>query len=73
MWIFLAKAEGKYEDFEPFSRMFRHRVQAIGAIVALMSPWSAPAIIKRVWCIFEIDIASDPTNQIGFDVVLLRD
>lgn len=67
------KARGEYEDFGPFSQMFRERVQNIGGIVALISPWSAPWILARVWCIFEIDIASNPTNTITFTVALPQD
>jgi hypothetical protein len=64
------KARGEFEEFEPFKNMFEHRVRSIGRIVALISPWNDPEILKRVWCNFEINIATAPESGIEFNVVL---
>jgi hypothetical protein len=37
-----------------FQEIFVDRVQSIGKVLCMMSPWDAPSYLKRVWCIFEI-------------------
>jgi tetratricopeptide (TPR) repeat protein len=40
--------------FEDFKYVFKKRVQGIGNILAMMTPWYDPGYLKRVWCIFEM-------------------
>lgn len=50
------EAQAKKENipFEAFQKIFGERVQNIGHILPMMSPWNAPFYITRVWCCFEI-------------------
>ena len=40
--------------FEEFEDIFHKRVEGIGNVLAMMTPWDDPAYIKRVWCVFEM-------------------
>eukprot|EP00554_Chaetoceros_debilis_P009880 CAMPEP_0194103876 /NCGR_PEP_ID=MMETSP0150-20130528/4232_1 /TAXON_ID=122233 /ORGANISM="Chaetoceros debilis, Strain MM31A-1" /LENGTH=589 /DNA_ID=CAMNT_0038791211 /DNA_START=210 /DNA_END=1979 /DNA_ORIENTATION=+ len=44
--------------FDDFRKVFHGRVTSIGHVVAMMSPWTGPEYLKRVWCIFELFTAS---------------
>lgn len=53
----------KTEDtFDEFQTIFHDRVVGIGHIVALMTPWEKPVYLTRIWCIFELYIASQNEN-----------
>mmetsp|Transcript_9598 Transcript_9598/g.12088 ORF Transcript_9598/g.12088 Transcript_9598/m.12088 type:complete len:581 (-) Transcript_9598:106-1848(-) len=56
-----ASIKGKRDSestFEEFQNTFHSRVVEIGHIVALMCPWDKPIYITRIWCIFELYVAS---------------
>jgi len=40
--------------FDEFRRVFKKRVEGIGNVLAMMTPWNDPGYLKRVWCIFEM-------------------
>jgi len=40
--------------FEKFRDVFHGRVTSIKHVVAMMSPWTGPEYLNRVWCIFEL-------------------
>lgn len=44
--------------FDEFRKVFHGRVTSIGHVVAMMSPWTGPEYLTRVWCIFELFTAS---------------
>jgi len=44
--------------FAEFRKVFHGRVTSIGHVVAMMSPWTGPEYLTRVWCIFELFTAS---------------
>jgi len=44
----------KEVPFENFKYVFNKRVKGIGNILAMMAPWTSPAYLTRVWCIFEM-------------------
>lgn len=50
--------------FQDFEQIFNRRVEGIGNVLAMMTPWDDPAYIKRVWCVFEMYTAkvSEGTN-----------
>uniref|UniRef100_A0A7S3VG56 Mbre TPR repeat protein n=1 Tax=Chaetoceros debilis TaxID=122233 RepID=A0A7S3VG56_9STRA len=44
--------------FEEFHKVFHGRVTGIRHVLAMMSPWTKPEYLTRVWCIFELFTAS---------------
>eukprot|EP00553_Chaetoceros_curvisetus_P012346 CAMPEP_0204642094 /NCGR_PEP_ID=MMETSP0717-20131115/51499_1 /ASSEMBLY_ACC=CAM_ASM_000666 /TAXON_ID=230516 /ORGANISM="Chaetoceros curvisetus" /LENGTH=566 /DNA_ID=CAMNT_0051662835 /DNA_START=48 /DNA_END=1749 /DNA_ORIENTATION=- len=46
--------EGGTVELGNFQHTFRHRLQGIGHILALMAPWQLPEYLRRIWCIFEM-------------------
>jgi len=44
--------------FQEFESVFSKRVTRIGHILAMMTPWTQPEYLSRVWCIFELFTAS---------------
>lgn len=50
------------DAFETFQTIFHDRVINIGHIIALMCPWDRPVYLTRIWCIFELYIASESEN-----------
>lgn len=54
-----SKNKNQDEDtFEEFQRVFHDRVVDIGNVVALLCPWNEPIYLTRIWCIFELYVAS---------------
>jgi len=49
---------GDVVPFEEFQFAFQHRVNTIGHMLAMMTPWGDPLYIKRVWCAFELYTAT---------------
>ncbi|CAB9510301.1 ANK [Seminavis robusta] len=47
-------AEARDTSTDDFEKAFRGRVQGIGRILVMMTPWGDPANLQRIWCIFEI-------------------
>ena len=39
-------------NFEEFELIFHKRVNGIGNVLAMMTPWDDRAYMKRVWCVF---------------------
>lgn len=53
----------KQEDtFDQFQQTFHDRVVDIGHVVAMMYPWRNPIYLTRIWCIFELYVASENEN-----------
>lgn len=52
-----AQAAGQTVSFAEFEEAFGRRVEGVGHILAMMSPWQEPRYIRRVWCVFEFSIA----------------
>eukprot|EP00931_Biecheleriopsis_adriatica_P099688 TRINITY_DN7437_c0_g1_i1.p1 TRINITY_DN7437_c0_g1~~TRINITY_DN7437_c0_g1_i1.p1 ORF type:complete len:692 (+),score=96.12 TRINITY_DN7437_c0_g1_i1:168-2243(+) len=48
------RAAGKTVPFTDFEEAFGSRVQAIGKILVLMTPWESPVYLTRAWCVFEM-------------------
>mmetsp|Transcript_25296 Transcript_25296/g.55045 ORF Transcript_25296/g.55045 Transcript_25296/m.55045 type:complete len:650 (-) Transcript_25296:303-2252(-) len=53
-----SQAKGVSVPFETFRREFGERVEGIGQVLAMMSPWYAPRYLTRVWCDFELYVAT---------------
>lgn len=49
-----ARRQQNIVDFGSFEKTFRGRVEQIGCVLAMLSPWRSPNYIKRVWCDFEL-------------------
>jgi len=45
--------------FEDFKRIFNKRVMGIKNVLAMMTPWTRPAYLTRVWCIIEMYSANE--------------
>ena len=45
-----------------FEEIFHGRVTAIGHILCMVAPWEMPEYITRVWCVFELYVASTTEN-----------
>lgn len=56
--------------FEQFSQEFGSRVKGIGHVLALMAPWNGPAYIKRVWCVYEVYIATSSDSDVKLDIIM---
>jgi len=52
-----ASKHGEVVPFEEFAGVFGERVKAIGNVVCMLAPWSAPAYLQRVWCCYELFVA----------------
>lgn len=50
--------QGKLVPFEEFSETFYQRVRGIKHILSMMTSWDDPGYLKRVWCIFEMYVAT---------------
>lgn len=59
-----ATARHEMVPFEQFKDEFGFRVQSIGRVVALMSPWKDPQYTKRVWCDFEMYTAASMGDDV---------
>lgn len=53
-----AQREGLTVPFEHFKNTFGQRVISIGKILAMVAPWRNPTLLDRVWCVFELYLAS---------------
>uniref|UniRef100_A0A7S3WWS5 Uncharacterized protein n=1 Tax=Strombidinopsis acuminata TaxID=141414 RepID=A0A7S3WWS5_9SPIT len=65
-----AQAKGETVPFEEFQKIFGERVQKIGHILPMMSPWNAPFYITRVWCCFEIFTAINAGDKVQVTILL---
>ena len=54
--------QGKLVPFEQFSETFYQRVNGIKNILSMMTTWDDPGYLKRVWCIFEMYVATTSTK-----------
>ncbi|CAE8711883.1 unnamed protein product [Polarella glacialis] len=63
---------GKAVSTKDFLEMFGSRVAAIGNVLALFAPLRKPLYTKRVWCVFELHLASllAARNQCTFHILL---
>ena len=50
----IAGGDGIEVPLEEFQRTFSERMNGIGHVVAMMSPWYEPLNLSRVWCLFEL-------------------
>jgi len=50
------------DTFDEFEKIFHSRVVEIGNVVAMMTPWDEPVYLTRVWCVFELYVASENEN-----------
>lgn len=56
--------------FEFFESAFRQRVEGIGHVLAMMSPWKEPGYIKRVWTCFELYTAVSSKDTVKLDIIM---
>mmetsp|Transcript_2716 Transcript_2716/g.3816 ORF Transcript_2716/g.3816 Transcript_2716/m.3816 type:complete len:541 (-) Transcript_2716:18-1640(-) len=54
--------------FDDFRKVFHGRVTGIGHVVAMMSPWTGPEYLNRVWCIFELFTASKESCKVTIEM-----
>ena len=56
---------------EQFKHEFTSRVQKIGKVLSLLTPWERPAALRRVWCVCEIWMALQLVS-VGctFDIIM---
>ena len=52
------RKNGKDIPFEEFREVFGSKIERIGEVIALFSPWDDVLYLKRVWCIYELYTAS---------------
>lgn len=64
-----ASATGGTVTFEEFQHAFGSCVQSIRKVIALLSPWQKPLYITRMWCVFELFIASSH-DDVELDLIL---
>ena len=63
--------EGKREDvlsiFESSDELqstIQHRIQNIGHVLAIMSPFHQPTYLSRLWCMYELGVANTSSNHL---------
>ena len=59
----------QHESTSTFLSEFESRVRGIGRILCLMTPWTNPANMKRLWCIHELWFAVQESGC-SFDIVM---
>lgn len=61
------QAAGDKISFEAFASTFHGKVVKIGHVLSMLTPWDSPLYITRLWCIFELAMATeDPDVTITF-------
>jgi tetratricopeptide (TPR) repeat protein len=65
------RAKVDSESPTDFLAMLGERIKRIKHVLVMMAPWKAPAILTRIWCIFELFIAN--TNGCMFDIIMPPD
>jgi len=58
------RKEGENTPFNEFRTISRKRISNIGHILAVLAPWQAPTYLSRMWCLFEIFMASERACKI---------
>eukprot|EP00927_Polykrikos_kofoidii_P045830 TRINITY_DN39962_c0_g1_i1.p1 TRINITY_DN39962_c0_g1~~TRINITY_DN39962_c0_g1_i1.p1 ORF type:complete len:756 (-),score=117.75 TRINITY_DN39962_c0_g1_i1:63-2330(-) len=66
-----ASAKGEKVSFDEFQEAFGSRVRHIGKVLSLLSPWSEPLYLSRVWCIYELYTAH--ANNLDVELILPAD
>ncbi|CAB9517390.1 Polyubiquitin (Fragment) [Seminavis robusta] len=61
---------GMEVPFHVFRDIFHSRVIGIGHLLAMMSPWHEPRYLSRVWCIYEMFIASFQNSGVRVSIVM---
>jgi len=58
--------KGEKVEFNTFSQTFGGKVNSIGNVLAMLSPWDDPLYIQRLWCIYEFTMAmnADDVNLV---------
>ena len=65
-----ARDRGESVPPEAFRQEFESRVAGTGHVLSLLSPWSDPANLKRVWCLFEILMVLLKGSQCRFEIIM---
>ena len=55
-------------DFRSWEIAFKSRVNEIGHVVMVLSPWNNPIPLKRAWCLFELYCSAD--ESINFEIAM---
>merc|ERR1740129_967489 len=58
------RTRGVTVPFDEFRDAFSKRVNGIGRMITMMSPWHNPAYLSRVWCIFEMFTALTGQHEV---------
>lgn len=53
---------GDEMPFDEFRDVFYKRIEGIGHVVAMLSPWNEPLCLSRIWCIVAIYTANQSDN-----------
>eukprot|EP00927_Polykrikos_kofoidii_P053910 TRINITY_DN48430_c0_g1_i1.p1 TRINITY_DN48430_c0_g1~~TRINITY_DN48430_c0_g1_i1.p1 ORF type:complete len:561 (-),score=75.02 TRINITY_DN48430_c0_g1_i1:277-1959(-) len=56
--------------FDEFRKTFESRVVSIGHVLALLTPWENPAYTHRVWCVFEMYVATELEDHCKVEVIM---
>lgn len=63
------RAKGETVPFSEFEATFGSRVRRVGRVLAVFSQWDRPTYVSRVWCVYELYVATT-TGGVEFDIVL---
>jgi hypothetical protein len=45
---------------------FGHLIGSIGKVIAIVTDWAAPTMLKRIWCLFELNAAIESGAELRF-------
>jgi len=62
-------SRGEVVPFKEFAETFDNKVQSIGHVLALLTPWAKPLYVTRLWCIFEF-VKATQSPKVCWTIVL---
>ena len=45
---------------------FSELVGSIGKVIAIVTDWESPTMLRRIWCLFELNAAIDTGAELRF-------
>ena len=61
---------GEEKTFEWWQTTFQQAIINIGTVYIVMAPWNSPAVIRRVWCLWEIFCTIKAGKAVQFEICL---
>lgn len=53
-----------FESSDELQSTIQHRIQNIGHVLAIMSPFHQPTYLSRLWCMYELGVANTSSNHL---------